>query len=34
VSTTQAVSSGSAPIMARVTFASGHGATIPRQRQP
>jgi hypothetical protein len=34
VSTTQAVDTGSAPVVARVTFASGHGSTIPRQRQP
>jgi hypothetical protein len=34
VSTTQAVRSGNEPIMARVTFASGHGSTIPHQRQP
>jgi hypothetical protein len=33
VSTTQAVGTGSAPLVARVTFASGHGSTIPRQRQ-
>ena len=34
VSTTQAVDTGSAPVVARVTFASGRGSTVPRQRQP
>jgi hypothetical protein len=34
VSTTQAVDPGIAPIVARVTFASGRASTIPRQRQP
>jgi hypothetical protein len=33
VSTTQAVGSGPAPVVARVTFVSGHRSTIPRQRQ-
>jgi hypothetical protein len=34
VSTTQAIGTGSAPVVARVTFESGHGSAIPRQRQP
>lgn len=34
VTTTQAVTSGGAPVLARVTFTSGHGSAIPRQRQP
>lgn len=34
VSTTQAVNTGDAPIVARVTFASAPLSTIPRQRQP
>ena len=34
VSTTQAVDTGSAPVVARVTFASGHSSAIPHQRQP
>jgi hypothetical protein len=34
VSTTQAVTTGDAPILARVTFTAGHGSSIPRQRQP
>lgn len=34
VTTTQAVTTGGAPVLARVTFISGHGSAIPRQRQP
>jgi hypothetical protein len=34
VTTTQAVASGNAPVVARVRFAPSHASTIPRQRQP
>ncbi|MGY2876773.1 hypothetical protein ACVW00_003963 [Marmoricola sp. URHA0025 HA25] len=34
VSTTQAVTPGDAPVLARVTFTSGHGSAIPLQRLP
>jgi hypothetical protein len=34
VTTTQAVSPGTAPVLARVTFTSGRSTMIPRQRQP